>query len=806
MVEVSGADGGFVDSGRPLAGTSEFVGRIAELRRLDTLIAGGARLITLVGPGGIGKTRLAAEALRRMEHHQRNHVHWARLAELERDAVGADEAVVQSIVRTSTVGASETATGRRILVLDNCEHVLPTVARVVTELLPAAPDLTVLATSREPIGWIDEYVVVVAPLSPAQSLTLLRQRSELTGRPILDDPAQIDIAERICRHVDHSPLFVRLAAARLRHQPPAMVLRELTGDTDDKRMRWSHGARAGADKRHRGVYDVIEWSYRLCTAGEQVLLERLSVFAAGYDTHREHAVRNGIELADVVAVCAGGALSAADVEYLIERLAERSLVSTHVTETSVRWYLVESVKVFARHRLQVRGAAESDRMTDRHRRYYRDRVVAWQVDWFGPREQAWLDWVLSAWDNIVIGIEAGLGDPATAHTGLDTAAVLLAAWVPSMSGDGDAITWVTERALEATRASSGDAAEPRMRAAAMLAWNAVWQGDSDRAARLLDDCVACCADLTANSAWRENSSVDIGLPAHVEWTWGLELTLVHRDSRAITVLDRAHRKFVESGDRIGREGSDLFRAMACAFLGDRDTALRASRDYLDRALPTGSPSANVWARILRAVALAAHGDAAEAVAITDRLLAELRQYDDMWITNWAETARIVALARQLAERRPGDGGHIAHNAVAAEILTLVTGLEQADPSAGVRIGAIPLVAAETRRAVQVARRFVDGRAVGGRDVSGPVGASRAPDWDSLSPAEREIAVLAAAGWSNSAIAARRGSSTRTVDAQVASIRQKLAVASRREIVAHVPGDLAERIELEARNWAERRRR
>ncbi|MFE3445425.1 ATP-binding protein [Nocardia sp. NPDC059180] len=803
MVVVSGVDGVFADAARPPAGTAEFVGRVAELHRLNALIDDGARLITLVGPGGIGKTRLVAELLRRMGHHRKS-VHWARLAEIERDAAGDDVGAVQCMVRTSAAGASEPTAGHRILVLDNCEHMLPAVARVVAELIPAAPDLIILATSREPIGWIDEYVLTVPPLSPGQSLELFRRRSELTGRPILDDPGQIDIAAQICRHVDHSPLFVRLAAARLRHQPPVMVLRELTGDAGDKRMRWSHGARAGVEQRHRGVYDVIEWSYRLCTAEEQVLLERLSVFAAGYETDRENTVRNGIELADAVAVCAGDSLSAHDIEDLIERLAERSLVSTHVTTTSVRWYLVESVKVFARDRLQSRGEDESARMADRHRRYYRDRVIAWQADWFGPREQAWLDWVRAAWDNIVVGIEAGLDDPVDALAGLETAAVLLATWVPSMRGDGSAITWVTERALEATRTVRNDGAETRLRASAMLAWNAVWQGDSDRAARLLDECVAG-AGVTGNSSWRDTPSADIGLPAYVEWAWGLELMLAHRDGRAMLVLERARRKFAESGDQIGCEGSSLFHALACAFLGDGDTALRTSRDYLGKALPSGSPSAIVWAQITRAVALAGHGGAIEAVAITERLLAELRQCNDAWITHWAEVARIVAMTQLLAGHRTDEECRGTNTSAAAEIRALVADLEQADPSAGVRIGAVPLVAFEMRRATEVANRFVEASALGGAERLGPGMVSRAPNWDSLSRAEREIAVLAAAGWSNNAIAVRRGSSMRTVDAQVASIRQKLAIASRREIVSHIPADLADRIELESRSWAELRR-
>ncbi|WP_433491915.1 ATP-binding protein [Nocardia grenadensis] len=346
----------YPDGAAPAPPATEFFGRMRELARLDDLLrSGSARLITLVGPGGIGKTRLAAEAMRRIHRAEPDRpVYWARLAELERDCA---ENVLRAVVRTDSgdPDALDVAVGppagaiaeSAILVLDNCEHVLAAAARAVIDLLAVTPGLTLLATSREPIGWADEYILTVPPLSAFESLQLFRQRAELTGSPVPDDPAQLALARRICRRVEHNPLFLRLAAARLRHQPPAMVLAELSGDAADQRMRWSQSTRAGTERRHRGVYDVIAWSFDLCAAEEQVLLRRMSVFAAGYETDGVVPQRNGVELPAVVAVCADGVLPAERVAPLLERLAERSLVSTFRTETSVRWYLVESVRLFA---------------------------------------------------------------------------------------------------------------------------------------------------------------------------------------------------------------------------------------------------------------------------------------------------------------------------------------------------------------------------------------------------------------------------------------------------------------------------
>lgn len=371
----------------------EFVGRERELARLHELLsAGHVRLITLVGPGGSGKTGLAAEALRR-EGGNRT-VYWVGLARIAPDSATRAEDVVRSVVRARIVapksagsaGPAATSGGRPILVLDTCEHVIAEVAGVVADLLTAGTDLTILATSRQPIGWGDEYLLTVPPLSPRHSLRLFRQRAELTGRPVPDDPERLDIVARICRHVDHNPLFIRMAAARLRHRPPARVLAELTGGADDKRLDWSYETRAGIEARHRGIHDTIAWSFDLCDVEERILLERLSVFAAGY-TDDEGTLRNGIESAAVVAVCVDAVLPRDRAERALERLVERSLVSAHITAATTWWYLGESTRVFARERLR-RSPAEAARLAGLYRRYYRDRVVVGDAMSFDAAEAA----------------------------------------------------------------------------------------------------------------------------------------------------------------------------------------------------------------------------------------------------------------------------------------------------------------------------------------------------------------------------------------------------------------------------------
>ncbi|MEV6432929.1 hypothetical protein [Nocardia sp. NPDC051463] len=825
------------------AAAHEFVGRHTELQRIGTLLASAtARLITLAGPGGIGKTTLATEALRRFRPTPNHTVYWTRLSRL---AAGADagvvaEEVVQSVVtadiaaRSAWDGLVETFTGghiagshRTILVLDNCEHVLAGVGPLIVGLLEAVPSLTIIATSREPVGWIDEHIVTVPPMSSGHALELFRRRAELTGRPISDNPEELAVAKQICWHVDNNPLFIRLAAARLLHRPPIIVLRELTGDTGDRRMQWSNGARLGTEERHRSVRDVIAWSYGLCTAGEQLLLDRMSVFVTGCDSDGAELLGSGAESEAIIAVCADKSLPAQEIEPLLERLAERSLVSVRIEPTMVRYYLLESVGVFVRDRLsQRRDGMDEARLLARHRRYYRDKVAAGQATWYGPHEKDWLDWARTAWCNILLSIETSLVEPTEAVIGLETAAILMALRIPFITGANRAIGGITEQALEAIRQVDPPPTQLRITATALVGWVAIWQGRHAYTAQLLDECaVECLSDPALRQNWRETALEDIGLPAPVEFTWGIELLLMHRDPRAIEVLTRASRKFAAVDDSSGVQRSELFAALSCANLSDAEQALSAAREHLDRAITSDSQWAISWGEVAWLIAVSRHGDPRDALEIGRGALERLLISGDRWTAGWIIHFSMMALTYILSARIGGrDGSRAELRAAATEIAYLQGGIATLHRSMGVASERVTLVAHGTEHAVAVAtsilgtadytaaarrgarmrpehdelQRFMLGRFTI-EELPTDVHAARAPAsrWQELSPAERDVAVLAAAGWANSAIAARRGSSIRTVDAQVVAIRRKLMAATRADIMWHVPGDLSERIRLES---------
>ncbi|WP_433199361.1 LuxR C-terminal-related transcriptional regulator [Nocardia sp. CA-107356] len=850
-------------AGDLMAATGDFVGRGPQLDKISTLLLGSARLVTLIGSGGIGKTRLATEVLRRFGKAGPTPVYWVRLARLAngsdasavmdeaaQSVVGADfsgrsgwDALVDALTRTDAVGRNL----QTVLVMDNCEHVLAGAGQLIAELLEAVPGLTILATSCEAIGWVDEHVVVVPPLTQQQALTLFRQRAVLTDHPIIDTDTHADqtaMAGLICRHVHNHPLYIRLAAARLSRQPLAMVLSELSGEATDKRMRWSHGPRVGAEPRHQGVRDVIAWSYDLCRDEKQLLLNRMSVFAAGYDTNPEDDItsaRNvGADLEAIEVVCADDpapgrdrvdgetvvSVATEDVEGLLESLADKSLVTRHITPTAVRYSLLESIRVFAQQRLEERSTDEVDepaRLAQRHLRYYRDKVVAAQLNWFSFAEPDLLDWARAAWDNIVTAIETSLtsGMPAL---GLEISTGLIA--LPIYKGSPREIRRWTERTLQATRTLTPEPDELQIAAMALIGWLALLQGRNDDAERMLEECVAACIDdPKIRQNWRQAPEADIGLPAPVEVLWGVELMAAHRDPSAITVLARAREKFHALGDHGGESRSEWHEALAASFLGSAQQALEINRRDLDHATASGDRWAISWAEMAWAIALTKHGDPIEALALGRATMARQEAAGDHWGAALAVFIRIWSLAQAITNSiAAGSTDQAELEALATETTQLAGGAKALRAGPGVYFGDLGVYADETKKAIDVARRVLGPEAFAAAYRQGsllrpdlrevqrlalgtlsmdrlamdhPARKHTPSRWGELSAAEQQVATLAAAGWTNSAIAARRGNSGRTVDAQMAAIFQKLTISSREDIIELVPRDQIDEVRKEA---------
>jgi predicted ATPase/DNA-binding CsgD family transcriptional regulator len=840
-------------AGLPPVG-GRFVGRERELDRIGALLLGPARLVTLIGPGGIGKTSLAEEAAHRLHRARRTPVFGVRLARLPKgaDTAAVRDAVTAAVLVEGFVGASAwdgavrtlyqtDAAGRvvqTLLIVDNCEHVLAGAGAVIADLLDAVPGLTVLATSREPVGYIDEQLQVVPPLSGTQSLELFRERAELAGH-LITEPDQVALAEQICGRMHGHPLCIRLAAARMFYEPLLMILEQLSGESDDMRMRWRHGPRVGLEGRHRAIGDVIAWSYELCRDKQRLLFDRLSVFAPGYDVNPDDAGTRvadvGAELEAIEVVCAddvpieGAAavcLARSEIRELLDRLVEQSLVSVHMTADTVRYFLLESLRLFAEDRLAERSTEQIDepaRLVARHYYYYRDKVQQAQTEWFGPAEEELLSWASGAWSNIRRAIDNSVAS-GEAVVGLQIAVGLLSLRAPFFLGSWPEIRGRIEQTLAASGASGPELTELQFAAMAQMAWLAVFQGCHQEAEELLERCVvACVAPAAHQGGWRDRPEIDIGLPAGVDYAWGIELMLARRDPRAIAVFARAREKFHRIADRGGEAMSELHEAMAAGFLGSAEQAMSICDRHLERTTTAGAGWARSWAQLMLAIALTKHGDAEKGLKVGRDALAYQLPLGDQWSTTWAVHIRMWSLARLTTNQSAAaNTSRSTLVKLASEIAYLAGGLQTQRAWLGMAIEGMGSFADKTTAAEKVARDalgqdiYADVEKRGSRLSSEcfevqrialgtlPIDASTvdraaaksALGWETLSKAEQEVAILAAAGWPNSAIGARRGTATKTIDGQISSIFQKLMISSRKDIVRVIPQDQRNRVSSE----------
>ena len=334
---------------------TRFVGRDRELDDLARLV-GATRLLTLTGAGGSGKTRLARETVPRVAASF-GRVGWVDLAPLaDADLLAQGVAAALHVAERSGVSARELLIGaicdeRTLLVLDNCEHLVEGCAELAEALLRACPRLVIIATSREALGVASETAWLVPPLASAEAIQLFVDRAQATLPSFAVTPANAPALAEICRRLDGIPLAIELAAARVRVLSPEQIARRL----DDAFRLLTAGSRTSLP-RHRTLRATMEWSYGLLAAREQVLLQRLSVFAGSFTLDAAEAV------------CAGAPLETEDILDGVSALVDKSLVVMEAGDGVARYRLLETVRQYGVERLTEAG--ERDATEERHALFY----------------------------------------------------------------------------------------------------------------------------------------------------------------------------------------------------------------------------------------------------------------------------------------------------------------------------------------------------------------------------------------------------------------------------------------------------
>jgi len=366
---------------------NQFVGRAASIEQITALVADTA-VVTLTGPGGVGKTRLGLQVAAVLQPEFPDGAWLVDLA-----PVNTAERVAAVLLETlgyKLAAGEDDVTGlcarlrrrRLLLVVDNCEHLVASVATIVDAISTRAPDVRVIATSREGLGVPAERVVPVTPLktgADGDAVELFVARARAARPEFALDAATTPTVVELCRRLDGIPLAIELAAARTRSIAPAKILERL-----DERFRMLTGGSRTAVARHQTLQAAVDWSYELLSEAESTVLDRLSVFAGGFTLDAAEAVASDDEI-DVFAV----------LEH-VSALVDKSLVVADPGEETYR--LLETIRQYAAGRLAASGTAEDVRA--RHAAFYSGVAAAVAPALGGPGELAAFDGLSADIENL----------------------------------------------------------------------------------------------------------------------------------------------------------------------------------------------------------------------------------------------------------------------------------------------------------------------------------------------------------------------------------------------------------------------
>jgi predicted ATPase/DNA-binding CsgD family transcriptional regulator len=749
-------------SGNLPADATTFVGRrheLAEVKRKLTT----ARLASLVGPGGVGKTRLAIRIASDLARGFVDGAWLVELAEVREGALVTDTVLAALDLRDQAGSSPAEILGeylrdrKLLLLLDNCEHVLDAAAQLVTEVLRTAPGVRVVATSREPLQVSGEYVVPVPPLElplggSEEPLGKLRQNEAVmlfVERAAAASGAfELSMSNRetvvsICRRLDGLPLAIELAAVGTRSLSPEQILDRLS----DRFALLSRGGRS-ALPRHQTLGLAIDWSYDLLTDAEQILLRRLCIFAGRFT------------LEDVEAVCTPRVEGAIDAVATISSLVDKSLVTKKDVGAVASYRLHETMREYASSKL--RDANEEEVLKDRCLEHYRTTCLQ-RGEQARYRLVEWLQWAELEIDNIRATLHdcVARGDLAR---GLDIATSMRYYWITH--GTTESIRWFDQLLV------SGDGSPTTLiRAYYLRGWLSLLKGDPEAAKPWL---------VRATMTARESGQRAL-------WSESLSLTAIVHDvagepETARRFLDEAEAMTAALHEYPATIDLVLSRAVHALLQGEMETAKAVSSEGVTLSREAGD--LYQMESMLRNFGMVGMmtGDTHAARSGFVEALRVARLFDN----RLAEYYGLACLGWQAANS--GQARNAARLLGAAEVLAMQTGarilgpaaelLDEAKESAMAALGTSAFEA-EFSSGKQLSREAALQLALGESDGAGtqPADAAAGP----LAKRELEVGRLVAEGLSNKQIGARLFISDRTVAAHVSNIMNKLGLNSRAQI-------------------------
>ncbi|MGD9702985.1 MAG: BTAD domain-containing putative transcriptional regulator [Acidimicrobiia bacterium] len=591
---------------------NRLVGRAREIEAIAALL-GRHRLVTLIGPGGAGKTRLALAVARTV--HPAAGAWFVDLAGVH-DGSGLETLVAGILGVRAARDPSRTDPDfdavtqlveliddrQLLLVLDNCEHVIDAAAKLADALLRACQGLTMLATSREGLAIGAEALWPVPPLDAHDAAELFVERaSALVPGFAAEGVEDREVIEDLCQRLDGLPLAIELAAARVRLLGP----RELRDRLDDRFRLLTGGSRA-ALARQQTLRAVVDWSYDLLDESERRLFERLAVFAAAWTLEAAEALAGEI------------APDRATLEELVGRLVDKSLVVPLHSDGGRRFRLLQTLAFYGRERLAERPEAAAVR--DRHAAWFADVAAAGADGVRSGAQRAWLDRIDAELDDLRAAVDWAVAS-GSAETALRLAAGM--SWP----------FWLRNELQEARRWCSmslgldGGSTAQRALTMAWYHWAGLQQHDPVMALSGMTDALA----LAEESGDPHTIGLASLLAANVLGETGDR-------SGAQAVLARADEMFVATGDRWGRGIGNILRAIDFLSDGDRPAALAVFDDALALMRDIGDPWAQALCLSTRASVHEQEGDYA---AARSDLAAAQQLFEEVGGGGYA----IVALAR-----------------------------------------------------------------------------------------------------------------------------------------------------------------